>query len=393
MTHPLHFNRRQFLALSGGAALWQLIQGHPSEWLATSMSKASNTRTTQWPPQADWVQWRYIAGRITDGAEDYGFVVSFVDLNVPTVISEYQLLVQRQNLTGDQIFTEKFYNVPRTNHTLYDNGTMTYTFKDETDTTLGTFQWDEGNQQYILVLTLPDGDFDPSFNLTFIFKPNGDLIAEAEDGDIKVGRLNGVLIDSGYYADWVSVEIGGEAKGVARLDMQGVRPNFASDVSADSEYAHHWFSIAADLADNTTVWVSAWRIEALEGPYWTITIAQGEDTTWQLVRQLHEENSSNPLTVEILDWQSVPNFPEQQTGKKWQLTAPDGSLDLTITVPEGQFINSAPITSISGESQMQEAITLDVTGTILGQTLNTIRFAAAESTAEFYRSHLPAMFG
>ncbi len=366
-------SRRQFLGLAGGIVAWQFLAP------AINATFIAN-RVDKWKPASDdLVQWRYIAGRIVDGGDDYGFIVSISDIAVSGAMSQ-QLLVQHTTLTGTPTFSKNTYTGSRT----YEAGTATYTFKDEADQTLATWRWDDTNGEYLLTVTTAELTLN---NLTL--KPQGDLIAEGGDGEIQVGRLQGLLIDSDYHADWVKIESGGQEKGTARVDMQGLRVASAPIV-VETEYAHHWFAIAVVLNDDSQVWISAWRIEdSTDGPYWAVTIAQGSGVSWSIVRSLTEGNSANPVTVTILDWQDVPLQPLQETGSKWQLTAPDNSLDLVVSVPTGQFITTNPLSGLGGPSQIQEAIGLEVSGTVLGQGIKTVQLAVAESTAEFYRRFLP----
>jgi len=72
-----NISRRTFLGLSGGAALYYLTQG----WPPTAALAAD--RLAQWDPNLlDVVEWRYVAGRITDGDADYGFLVSLSTLRI-----------------------------------------------------------------------------------------------------------------------------------------------------------------------------------------------------------------------------------------------------------------------------------------------------------------------
>jgi len=323
-----------------------------------------------------------VAGRIVDGNDDFGFVVSMAD----NLATGPQLLVQRKSLNGDQAFIDGVYAGTRE----YNAASATYTFKDADDQTLATWSWSEVQQQYALTVTTSELTLND-----IVLIPQGDLILEGGDGEIQVGRINGFLIDSDYHADWASIQVDGQHRGTARIDIQGLRPSSQPPTEA-SAYAHHWFAIAVELQDQTPAWVSAWRIEALEGPYWTVTIARGSGATWQIERSLTEGNSKAHLTVEVLEWQVFPQSgpAEKYTGRTWRLTAPDDSLDLTVAVTPGQFIRDNPLSGLGGPEQMQEAIGVDVTGTILNQDINTVHLAAVESTAAFdrYFNFLPALF-
>ncbi len=368
-----NISRRTFLGLSGGAALYYFTRGWPP-------TAAAADRLAQWEPDTvDSVEWRYVAGRITDGDEDYGFVVSLSTLRILGSL-EYQLLVQRKSFNEDSTFAEKVYE----NGTLtYDSATATYTFEigqAPNTETLATWQWDETEGVYRLTvntteLTLTD----------IVLRPQGSLIAEGGDGDIRVGRVNGVLVGSDYHADWTTIEIGDVEKGVARLDMQGLRPIF-TDTAEDQEYAHHWFAIAATLESGQKVWVSAWRIEHFDSPFWVVTIASGSGQSWQIEQAVSEESGVDPLQVEVLAWQPVPFATDSRiTGSRWRVVASNGVtniLDVEIGVPPGQFIEGKPISGIGGPSQMQEAIGTDVSGTILGEPISSVSLVVAESTAD-----------
>ncbi len=379
--HPFHqplFTRREFLALSGGAL---------ARYAAAPLYKLHFTtnRADKWAPDSNvltLIQWRHVVGRILDGDDDYGFIVSISDITTPP--TSQQLLVQRQSLNGDQAFAYQVYAGTRE----YDIPSATYTFKDGDNQTLATWNWNETDQQYELTVTTTE--------LTLsdvLLKPQGDLIAEGGDGEIQAGRIKGVLIDSDYHADWASIEIGEQEKGIARIDMQGLRP--AGPPQPETrKYAHNWFAIAVELSDETLAWISAWRIEALEGPYWTVTIAQGSGETWTIERSLTEGDLTTPLAVQVLEWQDIPDTgpAPKQAGRKWRLTAPDGSLNLDVAVPPGQFIIGNPLAGLSDLPQMQEAVGIEATGTVLGKSIATVRLVSVESTFEFDRSFLPAIF-
>ncbi len=53
------------------------------------------------------IEWRYIAGRIADDSQDYGFIVALSDVHFPTAAQE--LLIQRQALKGGQTFAAQTY--------------------------------------------------------------------------------------------------------------------------------------------------------------------------------------------------------------------------------------------------------------------------------------------
>ena len=373
--NDFNLSRRNFLKLSSLAAL-----GYMTDKFVPALASQSD-RLTEWAPNSlasgTAVEWRYVAGRIVDSGEDYGFIASLSDLRV---LGTQQLLVERKNFIGDDNFTENKYDGKLT----YNAGTHTYTFEADSQI-LAMWQWDDTNQFYRLTVTTTE------LTLTdVVLKPQGDLIAEGGDGDIRVGQFQNISVGSDYHADWTIIELGGQPKGVARVDMQGLRP-ISFESTSVSDYDHHWFVVAAELANDQSVWISAWRIEDANGPYWVVTIASGSGTEWKIERSLTQETSTEPLTVEILAWQAIP-LPQDksETGYQWHIVGPNpADLDIVITVPTGQFTTGAPLQGVGGPSIMQEAIGLDVTGTILGQTISNVSLAVAESTAEFYRQFMP----
>lgn len=373
-------SRRTFLGLSGGVLLHYLTRA----WFSSATLAAD--RLTQWAPKSpiNAVEWRYVAGRVTAGDEDYGFVVS---LSTYHIFDTFQLLVQRQNFKDDLAFAEKVYE----DGTLsYDSTTATYTFEvGQAPNTeiLASWQWDETEGVYKLMMMTPE------LTLTdVVLRPQGTLIAEGGDGDIQVG-INGLQVGSDYHADWTKIEIGGAERGIARVDMQGLRL-ISSDDSTDQEqeYDHHWFAIAATLASGKTVWVSAWRIEYFDSPFWGVTIVSGSDQNWQIEQTLTEESGETPLQVEILAWQPTPVVTDSSvTGRRWRVVAPNNILDVEISVPAGQFIGGTPFSGIGGPSQMQEAVGTEASGTVMGETITAVSLVVAESTAEFYRTFLPTV--
>lgn len=377
-------SRRTFLGLSGIAAAWYLARPF------IPLPNKAVTRTEQWPLKGlpNLIEWRYVAGRIIDDAQDFGFILSMSDIRAPGLESQ-QMLVQRKDLGGDQAFAETVY----VGELKYDESSATYTFsKDGLE--LATWRWNENDGLYELSvdtaeLTLTDVKLKPH-------PPLGDLIAEGGDGDIQVGRVAGIRIESDYHADWAAIELAGQDKGTARIDMQGLRPAVGLAIAQSGNYAHHWFAIAVALDDGAAAWISTWRIEDPDGPFWVTTIATGSDETWKIEKSLTEEEGLTPLEVEILEWQNLPEAagPNRRTGRKWRLTGPDNSLDLEIEVPPGQFTTSNPFADVGGSpSFMQEANGTKVTGTVLGKSITSVSLAVAESTAdfEFYPTFMPVV--
>src|SRR6266496_1000513 len=100
MEHP-SMNRRTFLTLTSIAAAGA-VTGAP--WTHATHA-APIDRTSQWRPNPNpllAVEWRYIAGRITDDVSDYGFIVILLDMKFPSHTQE--LLLERQDFSGDKTF-------------------------------------------------------------------------------------------------------------------------------------------------------------------------------------------------------------------------------------------------------------------------------------------------
>lgn len=398
-------NRRTFLNLSGLAATNLLASRFV---LGPRERGLGSNRLNWWQPDSNpltQVEWRYTAGRIVDGEQDFGFIVSVSYIRIPGSESQ-ELLVQRQDFTGQQAFAGKIY----TGTLSYEEESATYIFQDEAEQELARWQWDESEQQYGLQVTTAELTLSP---MTLI--PQGGLIAEGGDGDILVGHAAGFLVASDYHADWTAIEIEGEARGAARVDMQGLRPSLATTALArkvngrlrqwlhndeavgggDSEYDHHWFATAVELEDGTPAWVSAWRIEDSQGPFWALTIAQGSGASWQ-VNAFTEENSLDLLQIRVLTWQDLPPGAadeRQKTGQRWRLTNSNVDVDLEIAVPPGQFTTSGRQGGLANLSWMLEGVGVEVSGTIFGKKVQSVKVAVAESTAEFYLQFIPAILG
>jgi hypothetical protein len=402
-------DRRKFLKLAGLASVWPLSAKF-GPW--PDINSLAINRLEKWRPNSSLrVEWRYAAGRIIDGGQDFGFIISMSDIKISGVESQ-QFSVQRQNFTGNQEFVGKTY----TGSLIYDSGSA-YTFKDEAAQILATWQWDDDAAQpvYKLTVNTPELSLD-----NLVLRPKGALIPEGGTGSILVGQIAGILIDSDYHADWTGIEISGQEKGVARVDMQGLRPpqplsNLATvfggwlEQSADKgqpplssarikaadsteDYDHHWFAAAVELSDGPA-WVSAWRIEDAQGPFWGLTIARYGGTSWQVVLSLTEKDTVIvPLEVNVLAWQELPASAasQQSTGTAWRLTAgvnqANDALDIQISVPPGQFITNTK--QILG-SWLEEGVGLEVMGTILGNPVSSTKMVAAETTAEFSLNFLP----
>jgi hypothetical protein len=370
--------------------------------LPQSVAIAQIDRTSKWMPNPNpflAIEWRYAAGRITDGPSDYGFVISVSDVKLPGLETQ-ELLVERQDFTGSKAFDTESYSGTLT----YDSGSATYEFQAAQSQASATWQWVDAQQVYSLTVTSPE------LNLpNVVLRPQGDLIPEGGDGVIDVGEARGFQIGSDYHADWTRVEIGGVAKGFARVDMQGLYPVFATlgragtstapigvrPAQAEADYDHHWFAVAGQL-EGAPVWITAWRIETQNGPLWDVTIARGSGANWQISWTTEEDTVVAPLSVQGLLWQPAPAVagqPALRTGTAWRITAgqsqPRDLIDLRIEVPPEQFVTSARIGSAGGLAWIEEGVGTKATGTVLGQPLNNVSLVVAESTAEFYVEHLP----
>ncbi len=408
-------SRREFLALSGSVVTWYLTE---QTFPRLRQRNLAAERLTEWPPNlSDLVEWRFVAGRIVEGAQDFGFVISISSIRVPGSTSQ-ELFVQRQDFSNQQEYASQTYAGTLT----YEPISATYTFQDETNQELITWQWDETAQVYHLTLTTAE------LTLTnLVLRPQGELIPEGGDGQILVGRFQGILIASDYHADWTEIEIDGQVKGTARLDIQGLRPSLTSSTARqksshwlkerdyssrtvqqevpitkarsaneknDDDYDHHWFALAVELEDGSSAWISGWRIEDVGGPFWAVTIARGQGPSWEIALSLTEESGLDPLEVTTLAWQDIP--PEivtaqnrSRVGRKWRLALPTETIDLEIAVPPGQFLANPPQSGLGGQLWMEEGVGLEATGTVLGKSISSVKVALAESTAEFYLNFIP----
>lgn len=375
------WSRRTFLRWAGTTAVSALSLPLIPRLAAFSPQAA---RLEKWPPNSSTlVEWRYLAGRITTASEDLGFVLSISFIRLPGSVRQ-ELLVQRQDLAAGGVFVGQTYGGALT----YDGATAGYTFVDETAVCTLNWRWDEGQQQYTLSLTSPE------LTLTNLaLQPQGELIAEGGDGQISVGRAQGVPVVSNYDADWVTIWQGGSEVGVARLDMQGLRPDFLRQQQTvePGGYDHSWFALAGELADGTAVWLSTWRIEEdISGPYWVTTVATGSGASWQIAASLTESSSATPLHVRELAWQPLPDASsDQRAATAWHIVAPNNTFDLTLLTPPGQFTLSPRGADVLGQPFMVEAVGTNASGTVLGQPLTRVKLVVAESTHEFYTEMLP----
>lgn len=392
--------RRQFLGLM--AALAAAGAAAPA---ATRPARAAGPdRLTWWDPATNpsapatyvALEWRYLAGRITTDTEDFGFVVSLADYNplilpapLPSPVNwNYQeLLVMRQDFTGDGAHATRTYRAGITGGGLsYDAATATYSFQDPDNPGVGaSWRFDNATQTYTLSVATPELTLG-----NLLLTPAGPLIPEGgtgtvESGEIVVNDLP-VKVSSDYYADWVAVSAGGEQVGYARLDMQTLKPSFGQ--GGATSFSHHWFCLACTLADDTPAWVSAWQIVSGATPVWAVTIATGRGATWRVSSATGDSDPPfagvQPLAIQILDWQGVPDTdPARRTGKRWRLFHGVGALgdalDLELSVPEGQFVAGARISTETGVA-MQESAGIAASGRVGGKAIKSVEFVMAEST-------------
>lgn len=383
--------RRTFLSLAGGLALASAAPGA----LPRSLAAAAIDRKSRWAPVAsDVVQWRYVAGRIANGQDDYGFIVSLTDIKFPLQPAQ-ELMVERQDFTGAKTFASGSYTGTLT----YNQNTFTYAFQDSGNQASASWQWDDAAGVYRLTVS------SPQLNLSnVVLRPQGGLIPEGGDGDIRVGEVAGFSVGSDYHADWTTVEIGGNSAGVARLDMQGLYPLLqaaaARPAATAADYDHHWFAIFGSVGGRP-VRVSCWRIESASGPYWVVTIARGGNGAAYdaLISRTEANTMAHPLAVQPLAFQPLPSdVPAElkglKTGQRWRVTAgqttPGDLLDLTVEVPPRQFAQSARFGAAAGLSWMEEALgAATASGTVAGQRLTEVQLVVAETTAEYDMLYVP----
>lgn len=110
----------------------------------TARARSAVDRLARWAPNlSDLVRWRYAAGQIVDGGQDFGFIISKSDIDIPGFQAQ-QLLVERKDFLGTQEFVSHVYDGTRT----YDAASATYIFQDEANQENARWQWDETNQIY-----------------------------------------------------------------------------------------------------------------------------------------------------------------------------------------------------------------------------------------------------
>lgn len=371
--------RRTFLT----AASIALASYAGRKWLAAGRAIAAPwSRVQAWQPNPNVLfEWRYIAGRITTATDDYGFIVS---LSRPASVlgRSPELLVMRQDVSG--AFSSTVY--PGT--FAYDTSTATYTFQASGGQASATARYD-GQVYHLSVSASKLALFDA------VLRPRGDLIPEGGDGLIDVGQVLGFTVESDYYADWATIELGAQTVGVARVDMQGLRPKSLTPTPT-SDYDHHWFALAGTQATPggpRPVWVSAWRIVS-GGTFWNVTIATG--TSGQAVSYTESSTVQAPLAVAETAWQAVSTLgaqPIRFTGTAWHLTAgvqaAGDLLDVRVAVAPGQFASGARAFPDGSINFLEEGIGFSASGTVLGIPLSDVQLVVAESTAEFGLTYLP----
>ncbi len=392
-------NRRRFLQAMG-ASLLTAVATQTIPHLSALNPQAA--RLEKWKPNtSNLIEWRYLAGRLTDGEQDYGFILSATYIRNPFGSTQHELLVQRQDFAGSGAFVSNNYSGALS----YDATSATYTFVDETAVANVTWTLDETLQQYRLTVNTPE------LTLTnLVLQPQGDLIPEGGDGEINAGRAQGIPVVSNYDADWVVISQDSLEKGVGRLDMQGLRPNLlqnfnpvhgqdiqpveARDVEPGG-YDHDWFAVAAELVDGTAVWISAWRIEDdITGPYWTTTIATGSGQSWQIETSLTETSGLEPLHVTEQALQPLPPLTDAEhlrVGHVWRIQAPNNVLDITVDTIPGQITTSPRHAALLGQEFMVEAVGTQVSGSVNGVAIASTKLAVVESTHEFYTNYIPVV--
>lgn len=396
--------RRSFLGLVGALAAVGAAGGFRAR-----TTRAAADRLTWWDPatpslvpgQFVALEWRYLAARLTSGADDFGFVVSMADYTpIPQlgISGRNELLVMREQFAGGASHAHSTY--PGT--LSYDAGTAAYSFAGTDPAVTATWRLDTLAQRYTLSVATPE------LNLSDVLvTPVGALIPEGGTGEVSSGTFsyNGqpLRVASDYFADWATLSSAGQPVGVGRLDMQTLRPNFTGG-TAPSGFSHHWFALDATLEDGTAAWVSGWQIVTGATTAWGVTVARGAGTGWSVASIGSDSGFAGrqPLSVQILEYQPIPGAsPALRTGRRWRLRAGQSAegdvIDLEFAVPPGQFIRGARVgaTGIS----MQESVGTGARGIVGGKGIRASSLAIMESTfsepgeppAVPQRIHLPLM--
>jgi hypothetical protein len=377
--------RRTFLgllgALAAGAAGGTTLR--PASAAVDRLTVWDPAASSPFPPNFVALEWRYLAGRIAAGGEDFGFVVSLADYNEQPLLGftgRNELLVMKEDFAGGDAHRTRTY--PGTLR--YDAATATYSFVASDDPAV-TANWrlDTRAQGYTLSVASPE------LALTDLsITPAGNLIPEGGTGLVSSGdfSFNGqrVVVLSDYYADWVTIRRDGAPAGTGRLDMQTLRPNIGVGAAPDT-YSHHWFAVAATLEDSTPAWISGWQILTGSNAAWGVTVATGAGASWA-VRSVGSDSGfggRQPLEVQILEYQPVPGASAaRRTGKRWRLragqAAPGDLIDLDVAVPPGQFITSTRVAALN--LSMQESVAPGARGMIDGKGITASSLAVVEST-------------
>jgi hypothetical protein len=383
--------RRTFLGLLGA-----LAAGGALGATRVAPAYAAADRLTWWRPavqptnptggQFVALEWRYLAGRITAGDDDFGFVVSIADGNPPPFLpgdpipDSNRLLVMRQSFTGGQAHATATY----AGRLSYDIPTATYTFVGDNSAVTASWRLDTAAQRYALSVSSPELSLS---NLQLA--PIGAFFPEGGTGDIATGAFTAeglpFFSDSDYHADWVALSLAGSPVGVGRLDMQTIRPRLQL-TPLSRPFSHHWFALAATLEDGTDAYVSGWQILSGRPTAWAATVATGAGASWQ-VSSLSSEagfGGAQPTEVAILAYQPVPMVGGQQrTGQRWRFQAGRAALadtlDLDLAVLPGQFIQEGRITQAT-RAPMQEAVANSAAGRINGRRITSTRLSVVEST-------------
>jgi hypothetical protein len=380
-------HRRTFLRLLGAAGALGAAGS------AILPARAANDRLTWWDPAAFnpdlaggkfvALEWRYLAGRITAGDDDFGFVVSIADYNAYPGLpgqDRFELLVMRQAFTGNQAHATTTYRGTLS----YDAATTSYSFVGDNPAIRASWRLDTAAQQYTLSVSTPELALSD-----LLISPIGDLIQEGGVPEITSGSftLNGLpmVALSDYYADWVTLSLGGSPVGIGRFDMQTIRPRLALG-APPSFFSHHWFALAAILEDDSATYVSGWQIVSGGGVAWAVTVAAGAGASWQASSIGSDKGfgGAQPIDVQILAYQPIPNVAgQQQTGVRWRFqagqAAPGDLLDLDLVVPPGQFIRNARV-SEAARTPMQEAVATGSAGRVGGKAITSTRLTVVEST-------------
>lgn len=377
--------RRSFLGLLGaiaaGAAGGAAVR--PTRAAVDRLAVWDPAASSPFPPNFVALEWRYLAGRIAAGSENFGFVVSLADYNeLPALgfTGRNELLVMKEDFAGGAAHRTSTY--PGTLR--YDPVTATYSFVASADPAVtATWRLDTQAQRYTLSVASPELALSD-----LLLTPVGNLIPEGGAGLVSSGdfSFNGqrVVVQSDYFADWVAISRGGVPAGTGRLDMQTLRPNFGFG-AAPTSYSHHWFAAAATLEDTTPAWISGWQILTGPNAAWGVTIATGAGANWTLRSVGSDSGFSGrqPLEVQILEFQPIPGAdPARRTGKRWRLragqNAPGDLIDLELAVPPGQFIQSTRVAALN--LTMQEAVAPAARGMVGGKGIVASSLAVVEST-------------